>query len=295
MPLPKHGGAMENTSEALAATRNVNKRRMKVLGALFAIAIVIAGCSSSDSSSGDSATTTTAAPAPLKILVTNDDGFDSAGIDAVVEGLRTQPNVEITVVAPATNQSGKGGTVTGGTLTATDGKTKSGYPVKAVAGTPADSIVWALDQKGISFTPDFVVSGINAGQNMGSIIDLSGTVGAARAATQRGIPAIAASQGITDGKYDFPSGVQQVINWFKENRARISDKTIGTTTVTNMNIPTCPTGSVRGPKTVPVAPNADGYLNPPNCLSTMADPTNDIMAFQNGFAAISQISPRPAS
>lgn len=285
---------MEQRSETVSSTRLIKKRQTKILGALFALALVLAGCSSSDSSSQDS-TTTTAAQAPLKILVTNDDGFDSDGIDAIVEALRAQPNVEITVVAPATNQSGKGGTVTGGTLTATDGKTKSGYPVKAVVGTPADAIVWAIDQKGISFTPDFVVSGINAGQNMGSVIDLSGTVGAARAATQRGIPAIAASQGITDGKYDFPSGVQQVMAWFTENRPRIADKSIGTATVTNMNIPTCATGSVRGPKTVPVAPTADGFLNPPNCLSTMTDPTNDIMAFQNGFAAISLISPRPAA
>jgi 5'-nucleotidase len=95
------------------------------------------GSSSSDSSKSD-ASTTTAAPKTLKIVVTNDDGYDSDGLNAITEALRAQPNVEVTVVAPATQQSGKGGTVTGGTLSATDLKTKGGYPVKAVAGTPAE-------------------------------------------------------------------------------------------------------------------------------------------------------------
>jgi len=104
-------------------------RSVKRTAATFAVlaALVLAGCgsSSSDSSKSES-TTTTAAAKVLKIVVTNDDGYDSAGISAITEALRAQPNVEVTVVAPATQQSGKGGTVTGGTLTATDLKTKDG-------------------------------------------------------------------------------------------------------------------------------------------------------------------------
>ena len=47
------------------------------------------------------APTTSVAPAPLEVLVTNDDGYAAAGIDAVVEYLRTRPDVHVTVVAPA--------------------------------------------------------------------------------------------------------------------------------------------------------------------------------------------------
>ena len=52
---------------------------------------------------------TTIAAGPLKILVTNDDGVGAAGIDAVVEALRKLPDTQVTVVAPATNQSNTGG------------------------------------------------------------------------------------------------------------------------------------------------------------------------------------------
>ena len=47
-------------------------------------------------------------------MVTNDDGVTAPGIDAVVQGLRTLPHTEVTVVAPATNQSGTGGKTTTG-------------------------------------------------------------------------------------------------------------------------------------------------------------------------------------
>jgi len=271
-------------------------RRPSILAALALSAMVALGaCSSSNGSSSASTTTTTAAPRTLEVLVTNDDGYDAAGLDAVVEGLRALPNVHVTVVAPATNQSGKGGAVTAGTLTATDGTTKSGYAAKAVAGTPADTIVWAIDQKGISFTPDFVVSGINAGQNMGPVVDASGTVGAARAAAQRGIPAIATSQGITNNTYDYASGAKNVVAWFTAHRDAIADHSITHATVFNMNIPTCPSGSPREQVQDPPATTSDGYLDVPNCASTAPNPGNDIAAFHVGFVPISDLPIKPAS
>lgn len=275
---------------------NRNTRASRALAAVAALGILfVAGCSSSSASTSKETTTTTAAPKTVQILVTNDDGYDAEGIDALVEGLRTLPNVKVTVVAPATNQSGKGGAVTGGTLTATDGTTKSGYPAKAVAGTPADSVIWALDQKGIAFTPDLVVSGINAGANMGPLVDLSGTVGAARAAVAHNIPAIAASQGPLAAPFDFPAGGQQVIGWFRANHDAIANGSITHATVFNLNIPSCPTGSVRGPIMVPPATSADGYADAPNCMSTATNPPDDIKAYLVGFAPISNLPAKPAA
>ncbi len=263
---------------------------VRVIGAAALGVALLAGCSSSgDDASGGNAPATTEAPRPLRVLVTNDDGVGADGIDAVVQGLRGIEGVEVTVVAPATNQSGSGGQTTNGALVVTDATTKSGYPAKAVAGFPADTIVWAVDQKGIDFTPDLVVSGINAGQNMGPAVDLSGTVGAARAAVTRGIPALAASQGLGD-PVDYPSGVRQVLAWFDANRSAVADRTLGTQSVANLNIPTCPTGSVRGQVTVPLATTSEGYTDAPDCTSTATNPPDDIKAFLEGFAPLSAVS-----
>src|SRR4051812_35397230 len=132
---------------------------------------------------------------PLRILVTNDDGYAAPGIDAVVEALRTLSNVQVTVVAPLTNQSGSGDKFSTTPLTASHATTHHGYPAIAVNGFPADSVLLAVKEL-LKEPPDIVVSGINQGQNIGELIDISGTVGAARTAARLGIPSIAVSQGI---------------------------------------------------------------------------------------------------
>ena len=132
-------------------------------------------------------------PNKLQILVSNDDGYDAAGIDAVVQALVARPNVHVTVAAPATNQSGAGGNTTPGGVTADPGQTLSGYAATAVNGFPADSVLYALNT--MHLNPDLLVSGINFGQNIGPFIPLSGTVGAARVGGRASIPAVAVSQG----------------------------------------------------------------------------------------------------
>lgn len=131
----------------------------------------------------------------LRVLVSNDDGVKAPGIDALVKGLRKLPQVKVTVVAPAENQSGSGGKTTAGTLKATKTTTKSGYPAVAVRGYPADSVNYALAKVVKKFQVDLVIAGINRGVNLGPLLDLSGTVGAARAAARKGLPALATSQG----------------------------------------------------------------------------------------------------
>jgi len=277
----------------------IRRRGRARTGACCAVVVltVLAGCSGDD---GDDATTpdtavgTTVAPEPIQVLVTNDDGVDADGIDVVVEGLRSLEGVEVTVVAPATNQSGTGGQTTDGPLTVTDATTRSGYPATAVEGFPADSVVWAIDQGGVDIEPDLVISGLNAGQNMGPAVDLSGTVGAARAAARRGIPAIAASQGLGDPP-DFAAGWAQVETWFEQHRAAIADGTLSASTVANLNIPTCATGTVRGQVQAIVSTSLDGYADPPDCSSTAPDPGVDIPAFGVGFAPLSELSPTPPS
>jgi 5'-nucleotidase len=271
-----------------------------------ALLVVLAGCSSGGSKAASGSTgssATTAAPAgPLRILVTNDDGYSAPGIDAVVQGLRTLPDVVVTVVAPLTNVSGTGGKTTPGSLSVTDVKTAGGYPAKAVAGYPADTVIWAVDQHGLAQKPQVVVSGVNFGQNLGTSTDISGTVGAARAAASRGIPALAASAGLAPpgvAAPDYADAVTQVEKWITRHRtALVGGQASSPVLLQNLNVPTCAPGTtVRGLVTVPVdltaTPAQQGA--PANCASTATDPAGDVPAFNEGFEPLSNLSVTPTS
>jgi len=226
------------------------------------------------------------APATLRVLVTNDDGVASPGIDALVEALRDLPRMKITVVAPAENQSGKGDTTTPSVPPAAETTTASGYAATAVPGTPADSVIYGLDEV-VTKPPHVVVSGINQGQNLGPALEISGTVGAARTAARQDVPALAVSQGLAD-EPDYPEGAELAIDWVKEHRKRLVRGSVGTDEIANLNVPTCVTGEVRG--VVEVPPLLTGELLPPsNCESTLEDPPDDVIAFSNGFATLSEV------
>ena len=283
-------------------------RRSRALGVVLALSGLVA-CSSSDESTNvpepsvvetealtteapvTEAPTTTSAPAPLQILVTNDDGIGADGIDVIVQALLQIENVEVTVVAPLENQSGTGGKTTDGALTVTDATTKSGYAAKAVAGFPADSIVWAIDQKGIDFVPDLVVSGINNGQNYSlEIVTLSGTVGAARAAAKRNIPSVAVSQGLADAP-DFPTAAEALVQWVQDHRDELLARTDGdaVTEFANINAPTCAAGlMIRGVIEVPIESMGTSDYNANDCASKV-EPTGDVSGFQNGYVTISML------
>ncbi|MCB1016320.1 MAG: hypothetical protein KDB10_14570, partial [Acidimicrobiales bacterium] len=213
--------------------------------------------------------------------------------DAVVEALSALPDTNVVVVAPAENQSGTGGNTTPGALTATEEETLSGHPVTAVQGFPADSVNYGLENV-VEEPPDLVVTGLNEGQNMGPVIDASGTVGAARAAVAAGIPALASSQGIDQEPPEFEAGVEQVVAWVEEHRdALVAGE--ADVVVTNLNIPSCAEGEVRGLVEVPAATDMGGRdYNAADCTSTEEDPPDDVGAFNVGFASIGVIPSEPA-
>lgn len=251
---------------------------------------VLAGCSGSDGSnrSGSSSPSTTTAARELTILVTNDDGYSADGINTVVEALRKLPNVTITVVAPATNQSGTGSKTTPPPLHATQQTTKGGYPATAVEGFPADTITYALANV-LPQHPDVVVSGINQGQNLGPIAAISGTVGAAKAAAAAGIPALAASQGLGD-PLDYSSAAALVVDWVRARRDALAGGKAAKVVV-NLNVPTCPTGKLRGLKQEPLSTTATGIAPPPDCASTATVFSDDVEAFLAGFASVTELTP----
>jgi 5'-nucleotidase len=234
-------------------------------------------------------------PQTLRILVTNDDGVGAPGINATVTALSALPDTNVTVVAPLTNQSGTGAKVTAGALTVTNATTASGYPAKAVAGYPADTIIWAIDDHGISERPELVVSGINFGENIGPLASVSGTVGAAETALARGIPALAVSQGVDNGQSpNFSQGAKYLVAWVQSHRKALlaAKKKTFRNANGNLNVPTCVGGSIRGPVNVAVASSLSGYtIATVNCTSTAAKPSTDVQAFVEGFASISALHP----
>ena len=244
---------------------------------------MLAACSSS----GDSDSTKPAKTQPLSVLVTNDDGFSAPGLDAVVTELRALPGVTVTVVAPATNQSGTGGKTTPSPLTASTQQTASGFPATAVNGYPADSVVYALGTV-LKQKPDLVVSGVNEGPNFGPLAAVSGTVGAAKKAASKGIPAIAASQGLGDPP-DYASSAKIVAGWVSAHRAELATGD-APVVVLSLNVPTCKAGTLRGVKQVAPAANLDGStVGAVDCSSTATDPKTDTAAFADGFAALTSL------
>jgi len=124
----------------------------------------------------------------MKILISNDDGYQAPGILALHDALKDLADVE--VVAPEHNNSAKSNALT---LAAPLYVHAASNGFRYVTGTPADCVHIAL--KGLlDYRPDLVVSGINNGANMGDDTIYSGTVGAAMEAYLFGIPAIAFSQ-----------------------------------------------------------------------------------------------------
>lgn len=148
----------------------------------------------------------------LRILVTNDDGFDSAGVTALRTALVAAGH-DVVVVAPAEQQSGKGGSINTGVFDFTPGGgtmllTNHGNDVWSLAGSPSDCVTTALDIVMADDPPDLIVSGLNEGQNIGRPgSNASGTEGAALRGLFRGIPAIAGSMEVlfSEASDDFPS------------------------------------------------------------------------------------------
>src|SRR3954471_7512384 len=124
----------------------------------------------------------------MKILLSNDDGFQAPGLVALYEAIRDLGDVE--VVAPEHNNSAKSNALT---LYAPLSVREAANGFRYINGTPADCVHVALTGL-LGYRPDLVVSGINNGANMGDDTIYSGTVGAAMEGYLFGVPAIAFSQ-----------------------------------------------------------------------------------------------------
>jgi 5'-nucleotidase len=145
----------------------------------------------------------------MKVLLTNDDGIQAIGLNAMRRALQEVPGVELAVIAPDSNRSATARSITTRKPLWVEevdfGDGTSGF---ATDGTPVDCVRFAAlglvadGPSGRFAEPELIVSGINHGANLGDDITYSGTVAAALEGVVLGIPAIAVSQQAYPGRLE---------------------------------------------------------------------------------------------
>jgi 5'-nucleotidase len=184
----------------------------------------------------------------MRVLITNDDGIQATGLQALRRELSAIDGLEVHVIAPNSNRSATARSITTRSplwveeVPLDDGR--SGY---ATDGTPVDCVRFA-ELGLIGERPELIVSGINHGSNLGDDITYSGTVAAALEGIVLGIPAIAISQSSTGPgeagapwgrEFDFSSSAA----FSAELVRRVAEDPLPADTLLNVN---CPAGAPTG-------------------------------------------------
>jgi len=226
------------------------------------------------------------------ILVTNDDGYFSPGIEALADALR--PLGHVIIVAPQTEASAVGHALT---LRRPLRLELIRSDVYAVDGTPTDCVNIAIDEV-LTQRPDLIVSGINKGLNIGDDVTYSGTVAGALEGALLGYQAIAVSMQSTVGDWDFgpASSLAATLS------AAILERPLPGRTFLNVNVPQGPVNGVRA--TVQARRNhitkVDQRLDPrqrPYFWIEEAqddwehEPRSDRQAILDGFASVTPLQP----
>ena len=208
---------------------------------------------------------------PLDILLTNDDGWQAPGLRAIYDALRAAGH-RVTVSAPDHNASGTAASVSWDAIEVR--RDPADAAIHGVAATPATAAVFgitALYPPGRR--PDLVVSGINDGENTGSQLAISGTVGAALAGTMLVTPPVPGlavnaerpavgdkSAGTPQQRFDaiarhLAALLASVRGWYCDADGRVRG-----TAVLNVNYPARPVAEAAGIAVARQAPAADMAL-----------------------------------
>jgi 5'-nucleotidase len=285
------------------------RRLLTSASALLAVAaLLLAGCGDDGGAATTTTTSPAAEPAPdeagageapaddgaepaevLRILLANDDGIAHPGLDLMLRELVALDGVEVTVVAPAENMSGSSDQTTEGGAPHAPGATASGVEGTAVDGFPADAVHVALDELGLD--PHLVVSGINDAQNHGPFVTISGTVGVARTAIRRDIPAIAISAGLEYDDAEFGVAAALVVDWVLEHRDALVTGTQTTDHAVSINVPTCPVEAMGELVEVPVAEDFLDGIGPYEFACDLGedDPVHDHAALHAGYPTLTRV------
>jgi 5'-nucleotidase len=233
----------------------------------------------------------------MRILITNDDGYESRGIGVLAAAVAAQGH-DVVVCAPDRDQSGCGAGI--GTwhadehIDVQDVVLPDAPDVQAIAvrGTPALA-VFAANLGAFGPAPDAVVSGINPGLNTGRATLHSGTVGAALTAANLGLKGLAVSQDFGDPmRWDTAAALAvEALGWLGEADDR---------TVLNLNVPNTEPDAVRGTRWATLAPfgsvraaiadSTDGRLQMEfRQVDDELPPHSDTALVFAGYAAVSSL------
>ncbi len=235
----------------------------------------------------------------MKILLANDDGIYAPGLAAMEKALRTIGDV--TVIAPATEQSGVGHSITFLSPLVCkevyDGDRLRGY---AVEGSPADcvklGVVELLEER-----PDLIVSGINGGLNAGINVLYSGTVGAAIEGAFFGITSIAVSL-----EWDEHAQFDRAAEMARQIIVQILENKSSSSRLYNLNIPTPATKLPPGEAELKVVPmgvvrygehfikrkdprNRDYYWATGNPPPEHGEEETDLSALEKGYLTLTPL------
>jgi 5'-nucleotidase len=217
----------------------------------------------------------------VKILLTNDDGIDAPGIEALHEALLAEPALgEITAIAPQTVQSASSHGITfHEPLMAREVVVNQRMKGIAVDGRPADCVKLALraiwqERFGAGTLPDLTISGMNSGANVGINIIYSGTVAAAVESAFLGVPAIAVSLHI--GDKPALTNYQRAAWIARQAIDRILQHPLDRHSVISVNVPI-----------TQAPPHADGPLPPMRVVAMNAAPGSD--AYERRISPMGQV------
>jgi 5'-nucleotidase len=229
----------------------------------------------------------------MHFLISNDDGITARGIQVLAEWLKELGSV--TIVAPDQNRSGASNSLT---LDSPVRIREIGERMFRVSGTPTDCVHIALTGL-LDRDPDMVISGINAGPNLGDDVIYSGTVAAAMEGRFLGLPAIAVSL-VFDEKPIHYETAAQVVSLVVE---RLRRDPLPADTILNINVPDIPWVQVSGIEVTrlghrhraePTVRMLDPRGNPmywigPAGAEQDAGPGTDFHAVRRGFVSITPI------
>ena len=175
----------------------------------------------------------------MRILITNDDGYEAKGIKVLAEIMSNFG--EVTVIAPKTHQSGMSMALSLGHKPIAHKDFGNGWHY--VDATPASCVKFGLNTMFLDQYPDVVVSGINHGSNASSASCYSGTLGAAEEAALNGIPAIGVSLDTLHPDADFSGVAKHFGEIFQKLMADLPQK-YGV--YYNINFPDIPADQIKG-------------------------------------------------
>ncbi|MDR2416592.1 MAG: 5'/3'-nucleotidase SurE [Holosporales bacterium] len=183
----------------------------------------------------------------LRILVCNDDGVQAKGL-AILERIAKDLSPDVWVISPKINSSGRSSAVTFDDPVRIQELSPRRF---AVRGTPVDCVICALRHVLADRAPDVILSGVNAGSNVGEASIFSATLGAAMAGALQGIKSIGVS---LDAGKEASFKYAAVEHFLPGIIRKLLALSWPERTLMNVNFPNVPVGGISGIRAVPLAP-----------------------------------------